>query len=101
MKRQELLGRIEARWQALLASCAGLTDAEMLAPGVVENHLTLGATWTLADKSEVTVGYMHAFSKTVSGSGSIPPGAPPGFGGGEANLKMQQNSLGIAYGRKL
>jgi long-chain fatty acid transport protein len=69
----------------------------ILAPGVVENHLTLGATWTMADKSEMTVGYMHAFGKTVNGSNSI----PPAFGGGEANLKMQQNSIGIAYGRKL
>lgn len=69
----------------------------MLAPGVVEDHLTLGATWTTADKAEITVGYMHAFSKTVNGSGSI----PASFGGGEANLKMEQNSFGIAYSRPL
>lgn len=67
------------------------TFFNMLAPGVVENHLTLGATWTMADKAEVTVGYMHAFSNTVKGS----------IGGPEAELKMQQNSLGIAYSRKM
>jgi long-chain fatty acid transport protein len=71
----------------------------MLAPGVVENHLTLGATWTLADKSEVSVGYMHAFSKTVTGSNAIPLGG--GFPGGDVSLKMQQNSFGIGYGRRL
>ncbi|MEW6562680.1 MAG: outer membrane protein transport protein [Pseudomonadota bacterium] len=77
---------------------ASQTFFNILAPGVVQDHLTLGATWTLADKSEITLAYMHAFKKTVSGAGSIPPGAPPGFGGGEANLSMSQNSFGIAYG---
>ncbi len=70
------------------------TFFNVLAPGVVQDHVTLGATWKLANKSEVTVAYMHAFSKTVSGSGSI----PQGFGGGEANLHMYEDSLGIAYG---
>ncbi len=68
----------------------------ILAPGVVENHLTLGATWTLQNKSELSLGYMHAYNKNVNGSGSI--GA--GFGGGEANLRMHQNSIGVAYGIK-
>lgn len=72
----------------------------ILAPGVVENHLTLGATWVTSPSSEWTVSYMHAFSKKVNGSASIPPGPPPGFGGGNANLKMYQDSLGIAYGMK-
>lgn len=74
------------------------TFFNILAPGVVEDHLTLGSTFILADKSEITLAYMHAFKKTVNGSGSIPPGFPPGFGGGEANLNMYQNSIGIAYG---
>ena len=74
----------------------------ILAPGVIQDHVTLGATWVLTDKSEVSLSYIHAFEKTVNGSGSIPPGFPPsGFGGGEANLKMYQDSLGIAYGWKL
>jgi long-chain fatty acid transport protein len=37
---------------------------------------------------------MHAFEKKVNGSGSI----PSGYGGGDANLKMYEDSLGIAYG---
>lgn len=69
----------------------------VLAPGVVENHVTLGATWAMSPTSEVTVAYQHAFNKTVNGVGSI--GA--GFGGGEANLHMKQDSLGIAFGWKL
>ena len=69
----------------------------ILAPGVVENHMTLGATWTLANKSEVSLAYMHAFKKTVSGANSI----APSMGGGEANLNMYQDSLGIAYSWKM
>lgn len=71
----------------------------ILAPGVVQNHLTLGGTWTLADKSQLTVAYVHAFNNKVNGSGSIPgtPGGAP-LGGGEANISMYENSLGISYG---
>jgi long-chain fatty acid transport protein len=72
----------------------------MIAPGVVKHHLTLGATWTFDRNKELTFAYMHAFENTVNGSGSIPPGAPPGFGGGEANLKMYQNAFGVAFGWK-
>jgi len=68
----------------------------MLAPGVVENHLTLGATWAVTPSSELTLAYMHAFSKTVKGSGFPFLPSPP-FG---VNLKMYQDSLGIAYGLK-
>lgn len=73
------------------------TFFNMLAPGVVENHLTLGATWAMTPSSELTVAYMHAFSHKVKGSASFPM-APPGTV--EANLKMYQDSLGIAYGMK-
>lgn len=72
------------------------TFFNILAPGVIENHLTLGGTWTLANKNEVTFSYMHGFSKTVNGTNSI----PVGFGGGNANIKMYQDSLGVAYGIK-
>ena len=68
----------------------------ILAPGVVEKHLTLGVTWTLANKDELTVSYMHAFSKSITG-----PSATVLLGvGGTETLKMHQNALGIAYGMK-
>lgn len=70
------------------------TFFNLLAPGVVEDHLTLGGTWTLQNGSELSFFYMHAFEETVNGENSI-PGA---FGGGEANLTMSQNSVGVAYG---
>ena len=70
------------------------TLLNILAPGVVQNHLSLGATWTLADKSEISVAYVHAFKQTVSGAGSI----PVTFGAGEANISMHEDSIGISYG---
>jgi long-chain fatty acid transport protein len=72
------------------------TFLNILAPGVVQNHLTLGATWANGKTGELSVAYMHAFENTVNGSGSI----PMAFGGGEANIKMYQNSFGVAYGWK-
>ena len=73
----------------------------ILAPGVVKDNVTLGATWKLANKSEVTVFYMHAFSSTVNGINnvSISPGfLPAGMGGGLANNTLSEDSLGISYG---
>lgn len=72
---------------------AGETFFNTMAPGVIETHLSVGATWRLASGNELSVAYTHALSKSVKGSGSI----PPNFGGGEANLKMNQNSLGVSY----
>jgi long-chain fatty acid transport protein len=73
---------------------ASQTLINIVAPGIVEDHLTLGATWQLSKQSELSFAYMHAFEKKVNGSGSI----PPAFGGGEANLSMDQNALGVAWG---
>jgi long-chain fatty acid transport protein len=70
------------------------TLLNIVAPGIVQNHLSLGGTWKLADKSEISVAYVHAFKKTINGSGSI----PAGLGGGEANLTMHEDSIGISYG---
>jgi long-chain fatty acid transport protein len=68
----------------------------ILAPGVVQDHATLGATYVLPNKAELSFSYTHAFKENVNGNGSL-----QGFGGGEANLKMYQDSLGIAYGWQL
>ncbi len=67
-----------------------------IAPGVVQTHLSLGATRRVGEAGELSLSYVHAFEETVSGSGSI----PAAFGGGEVDLGMKQHSLGIAYSRK-
>ncbi len=73
------------------------TFFNLLAPGVVEDHLTLGATWNISKDMEMSATYAHAFSNEVKGSGSV----PTAFGGGEANLRMEQDSIGVAFGWKM
>ncbi len=81
---------------------ASQTLLNILAPAVSEHHLTLGATWRLAERWELTVAYMRAFENGVAGNGSIPPGNPTaGVGGGEANLRMKQHALGVAVGWRM
>jgi long-chain fatty acid transport protein len=75
---------------------ASETFFNILAPGVIEQHLALGATWRIDPKSELSFSYMHAFEEEVKGSNSI----PALFGGGEANIKMSQDLLGVAFGMK-
>lgn len=70
------------------------TYFNVIAPGVVEDHLTLGATWTLTNQAELTVGYMHAFQKTVNGTNTV-------VGGNGVDIRMHQDSIGIAYGWKM
>jgi long-chain fatty acid transport protein len=78
---------------------ASQTFFNILAPAVVQEHLSAGATFSLHNGKEISIAYQHAFQNTLRGSNSIPPGFPPqGFGGGEANLRMYQDSLGIGFG---
>jgi len=70
------------------------TFFNLLAPAVVQNHLTAGATFALRNGKEINIAYQHAFAKTLDGVNSI----PPTFGGGEANLKMYQDSIGLSFG---
>lgn len=69
----------------------------IIAPATVEDHLTLGGTWAISPTMDLTAMYMHAFEDEIKGSGSI----PPTFGGGEADITMSQDSLGIAFSWKL
>lgn len=66
----------------------------ILAPGVVQDHLSLGATWKPNKNGELSVAYTHAFKETVSGT------IPAAYGGGRADIHLQENILGIAYGWK-
>jgi len=73
------------------------TFFNILAPGVIETHLTAGASWKLGDRNEISVAWLHAFNDTVNGSGSI----PPAFGGGEANISLVEDSLAISFSHRL
>lgn len=70
------------------------TFFNLLAPGVVQQHASVGATWALSRTKEISFAYFHAFERTVNGVNSIPPFA----GGGNANVRMYEDSVGISYG---
>ena len=72
----------------------------IIAPGVVETHLTLGLTYKTKSGGELSVSYMHAFSKTVTGPSAITT-LLGGANFGTESLKMHQNAIGIAYGWKM
>jgi len=88
---------------ASLADCmagsenCGETTLNILAPATIEDHITLGFTYTLASGNEVTMAYMHAFKNDVSGQGFDEFGAPTGIN----TIQMYQNSLGIQYSWKM
>ncbi len=71
----------------------------IIAPGVITDHYTLGFTYTLANKSEVTMAYMHAQENTVTGRSLF--NTWTGGTSGTEKIKMHQDTLGIAYSWKL
>ncbi len=98
---------VEYQWDNKLLLRAGYNRSDnpiqardvtfnILAPGVVTDHVTLGFTYTLEGGSELTMMYMHAFENSVSG-----PANNPNFPvGGTETIKMSQDSLGVAWGAK-
>jgi long-chain fatty acid transport protein len=72
----------------------------MLAPGVVQEHVTLGASWTAAPHHEITGAFMYAFNSTVQGAslfnGFMPPGTPPL----NESIHLSEWSLGAQYAYK-
>jgi len=68
----------------------------ILAPGVIEDHMTLGFTYSLDQMSEITAAYMHGFENEISG----PTNSVYFPVGGTETIRMHQDSFGIAYSRK-
>jgi long-chain fatty acid transport protein len=66
----------------------------ILAPGVVERHVTFGFTKSFAGKSAVSIAVMHAFSNSISGPN---PMEVPGLQTIELKMSQWQFSLGFAF----
>ena len=65
--------------------------ANVPAPGVITDHITLGASYYTASGNEWTVAYVHAFQNSITGN------VPPLAGGGADTIRMQEDTIGIAY----
>jgi long-chain fatty acid transport protein len=70
----------------------------IIAPGVVKDHVTLGFTYDLSKDSELTMAYMHAFKNSVQATSLFANFVGPA--GGTETITMYENSLGIAYSVK-
>ncbi|SPE27022.1 Long-chain fatty acid transport protein [Burkholderiales bacterium] len=70
----------------------------IIAPGVVQDHYTLGFTYALNATSELTMAYMYAPKKSLSGSSMFnsPAFFGPGAGGTET-ISLSEYSLGVAW----
>ena len=69
----------------------------ILAPGVVQDHVTLGFTYKTGTGGELTVAYMHAFNNSVTGP-SFFNNFTGGLPAGTETIKMYQDAIGVAYG---
>jgi len=70
----------------------------ILAPGVVQNHYTFGATYALDKESEITGAFMYAQKNSVSGQSLFAQFGAPATTSEE--ISLSEYSLGIAYARK-
>jgi long-chain fatty acid transport protein len=76
---------------------ADQTFFNVLAPGVVQTHATLGAGIAPGAHASLELAWQHAFEETVHGRGSI----PPAFGGGEVDVRLKEDAFGIGYSYRL
>jgi long-chain fatty acid transport protein len=72
----------------------------ILAPGVIRNHLSLGFTYKTQSGGELTVAYTHAFSHSLTAPSLLNSFTAP-LPAGSETIKMYQNTIGIAYGWKM
>ncbi len=65
----------------------------IMAPGIMTKHYTLGGTYALDKEREVTLAYMYAPENSVTGKNLFNPA-------GTDTVRMKQQSLGIQYAWK-
>jgi hypothetical protein len=97
MNRPQLLKKVDARWQDLVGSYAGLSDAELTEPGVT-------GTWSVKDIiAHVTVWEEEALAHLpVVLAGRKPPRYSVTHGGINAfNAQMTQKNRGLSLAEVL
>lgn len=99
--------KLGAQWEAMpgLTLRAGYNKTDnpvqsrdvsfnIIAPGVVTTHFTLGGTYALSPTMELTVAYAHARENSVTGPSMFNSQMPAG----NETIRMHQNSLGVQVG---
>lgn len=72
----------------------------ILAPGVIEDHVTAGVTYTTKTGGELSIFGMYALENEVDGAANPVYFMPPP-GSAKDEIKMKQYAIGIAYGWKM
>lgn len=77
----------------------------ILAPGVVQEHYTLGATWNVSRGDELSFALAYMPAKSVSGSSAFNPlfqaiGQPAGLGGTET-ISLSEKLFGVSWQTRL
>ena len=72
----------------------------ILAPGVVQDHFTFGATHPFGVGSEVTAAFMYAPYRSVTGSSLFNSLFPVPNAGGTETIHLREMSFGLAWGKK-
>jgi long-chain fatty acid transport protein len=69
----------------------------ILAPGVIQDHATAGATWKWDPKNELTGTFMYAFNNSVSGASLLNNFFPPGAANMQEKIQLKEWSLGVQW----
>lgn len=75
---------------------SGDVTLNVLAPGVIQDHFTGGASFAVGEKSAIEFSLLYAPSETVSGIEVTPLGPNPG-----RNIELKMNQLEFTLGWKL
>lgn len=65
----------------------------ILAPAVIEDHLTLGFTYAASKSSEINFAFMHGFENSVTGANPLNPSQ-------QVTLEMSQNEAEVSWAWK-
>jgi long-chain fatty acid transport protein len=68
--------------------------SNIIAPGVIKDHLTMGTTYATSTGGELTIAYTHGFENSVTGPNAAVPSSM-------TTIRMHQDILGVAYGWKM
>jgi long-chain fatty acid transport protein len=73
----------------------------ILAPGVMQDHATLGTTWNYDPQNEITGAFMYAFKNSVTGPSLINSFLPPQAQAAmQEKIQMYEWSVGVQYAHK-
>lgn len=74
------------------------TLLNIVLPAVTEKHLSVGATWQIDHRGEVSIAYTRGFGNTMAGASSISGPLGQALGGGEANLRARSDAFAAGVG---